>query len=164
MTKHAIWLAKSEKETYISVSPDGYCIFGIIKQMDHTIEDVVGENCVCNEAAELAPTDEDKMNAWVEHNARLLNVEFELTSNELLEVSPTAPSQCVCDPDLQSTQQDEMRQGCWPIWHHSWIAESCWWARHWAGKTIGGVYFQQLWHTIRLGRELQNLSYAYSYI
>ena len=45
-----------------------------------------------------------------------------------------SPSQCVCDPDPQSTQQDEMWQGCWPFWHHCWDVESCWWGRSWAGK------------------------------
>ena len=31
-------------------------------------------------------------------------------------------SQLVHNPDPQSTQQKEMQQGCWPIWHHM----RCW--------------------------------------
>ena len=70
MTKHAVWLAKSEA--------------------DCTNQAVVGENCVRNDAGERALTDGDKMKAWVKHYARQLNVEFEWPSNELPEVPPTA--------------------------------------------------------------------------
>ena len=57
--------------------------------MDRTNQDIVGENCVRNYAVELALTDEDKK-AWVEHCARLLNIEFEWPSDKLPKVSPTA--------------------------------------------------------------------------
>ena len=56
--------------------------------MDKTNQDVVGEKCVRNDAGELSLSDEEKMKAWVEHYARLLNVEFEWESNLLLEVAP----------------------------------------------------------------------------
>ena len=58
--------------------------------MDRTNQDVVGENCVRNDAGEIALSDDDKMKAWVEHYARLLNVEFEWPSDELPDVPPTA--------------------------------------------------------------------------
>ena len=45
--------------------------------MDRTNQDVVGDKCVRNDAGELSLSDEDKMKVWVEHCARLLNVEFE---------------------------------------------------------------------------------------
>ena len=55
--------------------------------MDHTDQDV------SDDAGELASTGEIKMKAWVEHYARLLNVEFEWPSNELPEIhSIAAPS------------------------------------------------------------------------
>ena len=57
--------------------------------MDHTNQDVVGENCVVNDAGELVFTDEDKMKAWVTHYARLLNIEFQCQSKELPEVPPS---------------------------------------------------------------------------
>ena len=85
VAKHAVWLPKSEAETeeFATVSPDGEGVFRISKHMDCTNQDVIGENCVRNDAGELALTDDDKMKAWVEHYAKLLNVEFELPSNEL---------------------------------------------------------------------------------
>ena len=127
IAEHAIWLAEATKEEFATICPDGADVFRITKQMDHTNQDVIGENCVCNDADELALTDEDKLKAWVEHYARLLNVEFEWPSNELAEVPQLAAlSQCVCDPDPQSTQQDEMQQGYRPFWHHRRDAESCW--------------------------------------
>ena len=88
MAKRTIWLAKSEaeKEEFATVSPNGDGVFHIARQMDCTNQDIVGENCVCNDAGELALTNEDKMKAWVEHYARLPNVEFEWPSNELPEI------------------------------------------------------------------------------
>ena len=57
--------------------------------------DIVDENCVCKDAGELALTDEGNMKTWVEHYARLLNVEFEWPSIELPEVPPTVAPQYV---------------------------------------------------------------------
>ena len=92
VAKHVVWLAKSEaeKEEFATVTPNGEGVFRIAKQMDRTNQDIVGENCVCNDAGELALSDEAKMKAWVEHYARLLNVEFEWPSDVLPEVPPTA--------------------------------------------------------------------------
>ena len=98
VAKHAVWLAKSEseKEEFATVFPDGDGVIHIIKQMDRTNQDVVGENCAHNDTGELVLTDKDKMKAWVEHHARLLNGEFEWPNNELAEVPPTAgPHPCV---------------------------------------------------------------------
>ena len=55
--------------------------------MDRSNQDVVVEKCVKNDAGELSLS-EEKMKAWVEHNARLLNVEFEWSSDLLPEVAP----------------------------------------------------------------------------
>ena len=67
--KCVVWLEKSKeaKEEWVTVFQDGDGVFRIAKQMDSSNQDVVGENCVCNDAGELALTDEDKMKAWVEH-------------------------------------------------------------------------------------------------
>ena len=59
--------------------------------MDCTNQNVDGETCACNDTGgEFALTDKNNMRAWVEHYARLLNVEFECPSNELSDVPPTA--------------------------------------------------------------------------
>ena len=56
------------------VSPDSDGVFHIAKQMDSTNQGIVGENCVCYDAVELSLINDDKLKAWVEHFARLLNV------------------------------------------------------------------------------------------
>ena len=56
--------------------------------MNNTNQDVVGEKCVRNDARELSLSDEEKMKAWVEHYARLMNVDFEKESDLLPEVAP----------------------------------------------------------------------------
>ena len=48
----------------------------------------IGEKCVKNDAGELSLSEGEKMKAWVEHYARLLNVEFEWPSDLLPEVAP----------------------------------------------------------------------------
>ena len=52
VAKHAIWLAMSEaeKEEFAPVSPVGDGVFHFAKSMDHRNQDIVGENCVCNDA------------------------------------------------------------------------------------------------------------------
>ena len=87
VAKHTVWLAKSEaeKEEFTTVSPGGDGVSRIAKQIDRT-----NQNCVCNDAGELVLTDEDKMKAWFQHYARLINFEFEWPSNELPEVPPTS--------------------------------------------------------------------------
>ena len=106
VAKHAVWLGKSEveKEEFTTVSQDGDGVFRIAKQMDHRNQDIVGENCVCNDGGELALTDEDQMNAWVEHYARLFNAEFLWPSNKLPEVSPTAGSPPAVCPQPRSAK------------------------------------------------------------
>ena len=121
--------------------------------MDCTNQDIVGKNCVRNDAGGLALTDY-KMKAWVEHYARLLNVEFGQATSSLMYLQLLSPLPCVCNTDPQSTQQNEMQQGCWSIWHCSWDAESCWWGRSWAGKTTDRGCFQLWYDPIRLGGEL----------
>ena len=92
VAKRVVWLAKfkAEKEEFATVSPNGEGVFRIAKQIQRINQDVVGENCVRNDTGELALSDDDKMKAWVEHYARLLNVEFEWPGDELPEVAPTA--------------------------------------------------------------------------
>jgi len=88
------------------VTQSGNGVFHIAKQIDRTNQNIVGENCVRNDTLEIAlnDDDDDKMKAWVEHYARLLNVEFKWPSNELSEVNPTAsPPPSVCCPDLQGS-------------------------------------------------------------
>ena len=92
VAKHVIWLAKSEAEKaeFASIPPDGSSVYRIAKQMDRTNQDVVGEKCVRSDAGELSLSDEEKMKAWVELYARLLNVEFEWPCDLLPEVPPVA--------------------------------------------------------------------------
>ena len=58
--------------------------------MNHENQDIVGENCVKNDAGQLSLTDEDKMKAWVQHQSRLLNVEFPWPKDQLPKVAPIA--------------------------------------------------------------------------
>ena len=64
-------------EEFATVSPDDDSVFRIAKQMSSTNQVVIGENWVCNDAGELALTDESKMKARVRHYPRLLIVEID---------------------------------------------------------------------------------------
>ena len=78
----------AEREKFSNIAPNDTGIFKLAKQMDKTNQDVVGEKCVRNDAGELSLSDEEKMKAWVEHYARLLNLEFEWENDLLPEVAP----------------------------------------------------------------------------
>ena len=89
--------------------------------MDRTNQDVVGDKCVRNDAGELSLSDEDKMKVWVEHCARLLNVEFEWPSDSLPEVAPVAGPPPSVSAELVRKALIKMKCGkaaCWPFRHH----------------------------------------------
>jgi len=92
VAKRVIWLGKSEDERGVlaDISPTVDGVFRIAKQMNRRNKDVVGEKCVSNDAGKLSLSDKEKMKAWVEHYARLVNVKFEWPSDSRPEVSPIA--------------------------------------------------------------------------
>ena len=67
------------------------------------------------------------MKAWVEHYARLLNVEFEWESDLLPEVAPVEGPPPLVTKDLICKALRKMKCGsCRPFWYHCGDAESCW--------------------------------------
>ena len=90
--RHEVWLAKSAAsvETFKAIDTQGSNIYRVAQQMNRENQDIVGENCVKNDAGQLSLTDEDKMKAWVQHYRRLLNVEFPWPENQLPGVAPIA--------------------------------------------------------------------------
>ena len=58
--------------------------------MDKTNRDVVGDKCIWNDTGELSLCDNKKLEAWIEHYSRLLNVEFDRPPDSLVDVSPFA--------------------------------------------------------------------------
>ena len=110
VAKYTAWLAKSEaeKEELATVSPNGAGVFRTAKQIDHTNQDIFGENCVCNDAGAFVLIDKDKMKAWVEHYARLQNVAFQWLSNRIPKVLPTVSS----PPQTRSTNHSAK----WKVW------------------------------------------------
>ena len=56
--------------------------------LNRSNQDVVGEKCVLNDAGELSLSDEEKMKAWTEHYPKLLNIEFDWPSDDLVDVPP----------------------------------------------------------------------------
>ena len=62
-------------------------------------QDVVGEQCVRNDAGEPSLTEEAKMKAWVEHYSRLMNIEFDWPRDKLPNIDPV-----VGDPPTVTTE------------------------------------------------------------
>ena len=92
VARRVVWFAKheSEKSVFANVSDSDSSIFKIANQMVRTNQDVVGEKCIRNDAGILSLSDDEKMKAWVEHYARLLNVEFDWPSESLPDLPPIA--------------------------------------------------------------------------
>ena len=90
LAKRVVWQAKldAEKDQFANISHNDGSVFKLAKQIDMSNQDVVGEKCVKNDAGELSLSEDERMKAWVEHYARLLNVEFEWPSDLLPEVAP----------------------------------------------------------------------------
>ena len=96
-------------ENFSNIAPNKTGIFKLAKQMDKTNQDVVGKKCVRNDAGELSLSDEEKMKAWVEHYARLLNVELEWESDLLPEVASVEGPPPQATKDLISKALREMK-------------------------------------------------------
>ena len=62
-------------------------IYRIVKQTDRSNQDVVGEKCVLNDT-ELSLSDDEKIKDWIEHYSKLLNIEFDWPSDDLVDVPP----------------------------------------------------------------------------
>ena len=144
---HAIWLAKSEteKEKFATVSPNG--IFSILLNRWTT----QGRSLVLRilYAVILVSLHSLTTTRWKHGLSNMLDCSMSSLGGQVMS------SQCVCNPD-QRTQQDNRRQGCWPICHHSQEAESCRWGRRWAGKSSDRGCFQQQWDSSRLGEEVHH--------
>ena len=87
--RHEVWLAKiSAGEIFRNVDPKGSAVYRIAWQMSERHQDVIGEQCVRNDAGEPSLTEVAKMKAWVEHHCRLKNVEFDWPSDKLPNAAP----------------------------------------------------------------------------
>ena len=99
--RHEIWVAKSSagEEMFRNVDPKGSTVYRIARQMADRNQDVVGEQCVRNDAGEPSLTEEAKMKAWVEHYSRLMNIEFDWPRDKLPNADPV-----VGDPPTVTTE------------------------------------------------------------
>ena len=99
--RHEVWLAKSSagEEIFRNVDPKGSTVYRIARQMADRNQDVVGEQCVRNDAGEPSLTEEAKMKAWVERYSRLMNIEFDWPRDKL----PNA-DQVAGDPPTVTTE------------------------------------------------------------
>ena len=75
VSKHVVWLAKSEaeKEAFSHISPNGNEILNIAKQMNKTNQDVVGEKFLKNDAGERSLSDDQKMSTTADYSMLNLN-------------------------------------------------------------------------------------------
>ena len=88
--QHEVSLVKSSagEEIFRNVNPKGSTVYRIARQMADRNQDVVGEQCVRNDAGEPSLTEEAKMKAWVEHYSRLMNIEFDWPRDKLPNAAP----------------------------------------------------------------------------
>ena len=67
-----------------------YDAFKIAKRMVKTIQDIICEQCIRNDDAVLAISDEDNKTAWKSYPEKLLNTEFVEYRNTLSHVDPVS--------------------------------------------------------------------------
>ena len=90
VAKRVVYQAKkaAEDERFARVTSNSTEIFRIARQMKDENQDVVGEQCVFDDAGNMCVTDADKMRAWEEHYERLANVEFPWNEGDLTAAEP----------------------------------------------------------------------------
>ena len=107
----------AEKAIFSNISPDDSGIFNLAKQMDKANQAAIGETCVRNDAGKLSVSYEEKMKAWIDYYARLLNVEFEWESDLLLEVVPVngTPPPVYMDPIHKALRKMKCGEAAGPL-------------------------------------------------
>ena len=107
----------AEEANFSNISPDDSGTFNLAKQMDKANQAAVGETCVRDDAGELSISNEEKMKAWIEHYARLLNFEFEWESDLLLEVVPVngSPLPVYMDPIHKALRKMKCGKAAGPL-------------------------------------------------
>ena len=117
-TKHAVGLAKSEAEKGIHHSlPRWWWCFYIAnnRPVCHWVRTAY--------AMALVSLHSLTKTGWKLGLSTMLGCS--ISSWVAKEWVPWSPCQCVCNPNPKDTQQDEIQQGFWPIWHHKCDAKSC---------------------------------------
>ena len=74
-------------------------------------QDIVGENCVFNDAGDLCIKDKDKMLAWEQHYSRLANVEFEWNEADLSAAPPTQGPAIFISQDMVREAINRLKSG-----------------------------------------------------
>ena len=106
---------------------------------------------------------------WVEHCARLLEVELSLNGQAMscMSIAPPPPpppppntntntntnTNCLLSATQICKAFSKMKNApsCWLFGHCSWDAEGCWWGRSWTCKKPGRGCFWQWYDSSRLG-------------
>ena len=139
--EQAIWLTMYEEEgdEFPTVYLNGDGVFRIIKQMGHTDQDVIRENCIHNDAGELALTNEDKTTAWVEQSQVWVAKWWALwgVSNYW------PPLYCKPDLDLHRTRQNVMQQTLLAHMASSLRCQTLLVRKELSWRATGGSYFKQ---------------------
>ena len=108
-----------ERRFFSSVDPKRSTVYHIARQMADRNQDVVGEQCVRNDAGEPSLTEEAKMKAWVEHYSRLMNIEFDWPRDKLPNADQVAGDPpTVTTEIIRSTLSKEERKSRRSIWYH----------------------------------------------
>ena len=111
--KHLVWLAKSDsaKHTFNRITANSNEICHIAKQMDRSNQDVVDKKCVLDGAGELSLSVDEKMKAWTEHYSKLLNIEFDWPSDDVVDVPHVVGQPPPITTEMIQKVQQKMKNG-----------------------------------------------------
>ena len=112
-SKQVLYEAKKAAEDlkFSDVNAGREDVFRIAKQMKKTNVDVVGEQCILNDAGNPCYDDTSKKVAWKQHYERLLNEEFAWDENSLSSVEPTQGPAIYFTDDMVKDATKPMKQG-----------------------------------------------------
>ena len=75
-------------KVYENIDPKSSEVYCLANQFRRENANVVGDKSVKNDAGEISMSEDSKQKAWLEHNQRLLKVEFDCDPDHLLDEPP----------------------------------------------------------------------------
>ena len=113
IARRAVYHARQEadKEVYKNIDPKSTELYRLANQLRKENADVVGDIPVKNDAGEMSMSDDSKQKAWLEHNQRLLNAEFDWDPNHLSDESPVEGPPIPITIDMVKRAISQMKAG-----------------------------------------------------
>ena len=102
---------EADKKVYKNIDSKSSEVYRLANQFRRENADVVGDKPVKYDAGEMSMSADSKQKAWLEHNQRLLNAEFDWDPNHLPDESPVEGTPIPLTIDMDKKAISQMKAG-----------------------------------------------------